>query len=174
MRKYEASRSVEQPAAAIESMDIDVDEQIDVAAAPAPNAFLQLLPRLLKKLESIVDGDSIKDDDVQLIEILSAVCLQAMLGSFMPKHILDTFDRVLNATQYWTQYRIARSASRQVVLHRKTRSLSMKYFHVYLQIRSAFSGGENLRKTLHKCVTGEIAFFPEQFVADFESRVHFE
>lgn len=128
MQKFEATKNAENLTA--ERMEIDNDDEI-VPEIVAPNAFLQLLPRLLKKLESIVEGDNIKDDDVQLIEILSAVCLQSMLGSFMPKHILDTFERILNATQYWTQYRIARSASRQVVFNENETKFSISISFSY-------------------------------------------
>lgn len=140
MQKFEFSKNAENPSAAIECMEIDADEQ-----TAAPNAFLQLLPRLLKKLESIVASDSIKDDDVRLIELLSAVCLQSMLGTFMPKHILDTFGRILNATQYWTQYRIARSASRQAKFYKhKSLYITQGHFHGNQQIRSTLFGGKNL------------------------------
>lgn len=113
MKKFDASKAGDK-SAVVPSERMETDGDDEMAVPVAQNAFLNLLPRLLKKLEAIVEGGSIKDDEVQLIEILSAVCLQSMLGIFMPKHILDTFERVLNATQYWTQYRIARSASRQV------------------------------------------------------------
>lgn len=75
------------------------------------NPFQELLPSLLGKLESIVDDDFDKNE-VRFVEILSAVCLQSMLGHFMPQNVIDIFDKVANVTSYWTQYRIARSASR--------------------------------------------------------------
>lgn len=120
MQKFEAPKTAEQPPPKEEKMETDVngdDDDDDDAGGvrpPTSDVFFQLLPKLLTKLESIVGDDSMSDDDIQLIELLSAVCLQAMIGTFMPKNVLDTFDRVLDATQYWTQYRIARSASRWV------------------------------------------------------------
>ncbi len=75
------------------------------------NPFQQLLPNLLRKLETIVDKNFDKDQ-VRFVEILSAVCLQSMLGHFMPQNVIDVFDKVSLVTSYWTQYRIARSASR--------------------------------------------------------------
>lgn len=75
------------------------------------NPFQQLLPNLLKKLETIVSNNFDKDQ-VRFVEILSAVCLQSMLGHFMPQNVIDVFDKVALVTSYWTQYRIARSASR--------------------------------------------------------------
>lgn len=88
---------------------MDVDQSSHLATTP--NAIQQLLPRLLQKLVSIV-GNNLVKEQVQLVEILSAVCLQSLLGHFMPPHVLDVFEMLLNATNYWTQYRIARSASR--------------------------------------------------------------
>lgn len=70
---------------------------------------------MLHKLETIVtatDNVQFDKDQVRFVEILSAVCLQAMLGSFMPPRVLGVFDKVFARTSYWTQYRIARSASR--------------------------------------------------------------
>lgn len=73
--------------------------------------FQELLPNLLRKLETIVDNNFHKDQ-VRFVEILSAVCLQSMLGNFMPQNVIDVFDKVSLVTSCWTQYRIARSASR--------------------------------------------------------------
>lgn len=83
--------------------DMNVDEP--------NNPFQQLLPSLLRKLESIV-VNSFDKDQVRFVEILSAVCLQSMLGHFMPQNVIEVFDKVALVTSYWTQYRIARSASR--------------------------------------------------------------
>lgn len=77
------------------------------------NPFQLLLPNLVRKLESIVDGE-FDIDQVRFVEILSAVCLQSMLGYFMPQRVLDVFDKVFKVTSHWSQYRIARSASRYV------------------------------------------------------------
>lgn len=88
-------------------MDVDVDK----SETEKQNTFQIFLPRLLKKLELTVNSKHGKEQ-THLAEILSAVCLQSMLGSFMPSTILSTFDKVLHTTNNWTQYRIARSASR--------------------------------------------------------------
>lgn len=85
---------------------MDVDE-----SANDGSTFQKLLPRLLKKLEKIVTSD-VQKSEIQLIELLSAVCLQAMLGYVMPRNVQEIFEKVLQATNYWSQYRIARSASR--------------------------------------------------------------
>lgn len=80
---------------------------------PTTNPFQLLLPNLVRKLESIVDGE-FDLDQVRFVEILSAVCLQSMLGYFMPQRVLDVFDKVFKVTSHWSQYRIARSASRYI------------------------------------------------------------
>ena len=86
------------------AMEVDGQSQL--------NPFQQLLPQLLRKLETIVDTSGFDKDQVQFVEILSAVCLQSMLGCFMPHRVLDIFQKVFKVTTQWTQYRIARSASR--------------------------------------------------------------
>lgn len=88
----------------------DDDDDDDVFRAKS--AFHQMLPKLLKKLDSIASGGTITKDQVAIVETLSAVCLQSMLGTFLPVKVLHTFERILKATNHWTQYRIARSASR--------------------------------------------------------------
>lgn len=83
---------------------MDIDQSI--------NPFQVLLPNLIRKLESIVVDGEFDVEQVRFIEILSAVCLQSMLGYFMPQRVLDVFDKVFMVTSHWSQYRIARSASR--------------------------------------------------------------
>lgn len=88
---------------------MEVDDEDDIFRPRS--AFHEMLPRLLKKLDGIANT-TIDNDQVQIVETLSAVCLQSMLGTFLPVKVLHTFDRVIKATNHWTQYRIARSASR--------------------------------------------------------------
>ena len=76
------------------------------------SAFHQILPKLLKKLDSFGNNGMISKDQVAIVETLSAVCLQSMLGTFLPIKVMHTFERILRVTNHWTQYRIARSASR--------------------------------------------------------------
>lgn len=88
-----------------DSMETDEDDIF------RPNSiFHELLPKLLKKLESICTN--FNKEHVPIIETLSAVCLQSMLGTFIPVKVFQTFQGVLNTVNHWTQYRIARSASR--------------------------------------------------------------
>lgn len=130
-------------------MDIDDPQAIPrTAELAALNAFQQLLPRLLQKLESIVDNDEI-EQQVQLVEILSAVCLQSMLGYFMPKHVLQVFENVLTAANHWTQYRIARSASRYGqhflaarIYDRLAAIVSLEKLHFFLSGLSQISKAE--------------------------------
>lgn len=89
------------------SMEVDDDDDV----FRPTSAFHEMLPKLLKKLDSIA-STSINKDQVQIVETLSAVCLQSMLGTFLPVKVLHTFERVMKATNHWTQYRVARSASR--------------------------------------------------------------
>lgn len=88
-----------------------VDDAVDDVFRPK-SAFHQMLPKLLNKLDSIASNGPISKDQVAIVETLSAVCLQSMLGTFLPVKVLHTFERILQATNHWTQYRIARSASR--------------------------------------------------------------
>lgn len=111
-------------------MDVDKDLKIDAKKKDSvddtdddvfrpKSAFHQMLPKLLKKLDSIASNGTISNDQVAIVETLSAVCLQSMLGTFLPVKVLHTFERILKATNHWTQYRIARSASRYSTLKNK-------------------------------------------------------
>jgi integrator complex subunit 7 len=89
----------------IQKMEVDgADDETD------DNPFAQLLPQLLRKLEKMADNYDPKQ--VHFIEILSAVCLQSMLGHFIPQQIIEIFDKITRVTNNWCHYRIARSASR--------------------------------------------------------------
>lgn len=94
----------------VEANSMETDEEEDDVFR-ATSAFHEMLPRLLKRLDTIV-GSNFSKDQVPVVETLSAVCLQSMLGSFIPIKVHHTFERVIKATNHWTQYRIARSASR--------------------------------------------------------------
>lgn len=84
--------------------------QHGTASSVGSEPFQQLLPSLLRRLDTLIDV--YHTDDVRQIEILAAVCLQAMLGCVMPQRALDCFERLMRHANFWTQYRIARSASR--------------------------------------------------------------
>lgn len=138
--------SIDQPAS---SSNQPIKMEIDEPLTPASNAFQHLLPRLLKKLESIVESNFQKGEEVQLIETLSAVCLQSMLGYFMPKNVLDVFEKVLKATNYWSQYRIARSASRYghhflaaKIYDKLSSNVSLEKLHFFLGGLSQISKAE--------------------------------
>lgn len=72
-----------------------------------------LLP-ILKKLESYIELPTLDRNDTTIVELLASICLQAVLGSFMPHRLMKAFHNLLRICNYWTQYRIARSASRYV------------------------------------------------------------
>lgn len=80
----------------------------------ATSKALDILTKLvvLNKLDSIASSGAISKDQVAIVETLSAVYFQSMLGNFLPVNVLHTFERVLKATNLWTQYRIVRLASR--------------------------------------------------------------
>lgn len=153
----------------IDSHSMDVDEPMSTLAT-TPNAIQQLLPRLLQKLESIVKNNFV-NEQVQLVEILSAVCLQSLLGHFMPKHVLDVFENVLRATNYWTQYRIARSASRYGqhflagrIYDRLASIISLEKLHFFLSGLSHISKAE--------CILncgGEYAQIEAEYAAGWQS-----
>lgn len=110
----------------------DTADNADDDVFRAKSAFHQMLPKLLKKLDSIASTGPISKDQVAIVETLSAVCLQSMLGTFLPVKVLHTFERILKATNHWTQYRIARSASRYG-------ENFLQYFFFNLEFCSSFS-----------------------------------
>lgn len=89
----------------VDTMETDDNQPSDVV-----NPVAERLPQMLKKLNAIVDGDC--KDESRIIEILSAVILQSLIGCFLPSVVLDTFDRIASVSNCWTLYRIGRSASR--------------------------------------------------------------
>lgn len=122
-----------------DEIKMDVDNEV--------NPFDALLPKLLRKLESI--GDSGDRSQGHFIEILSAVCLQAMLGHFMPQKVVDIFEKVFKVTNLWSQYRIARSASRYGhhflaarIYLKISKVISLERFHFYLMAMYQMSAAE--------------------------------
>lgn len=115
------------------------------------NPFQQILPSLLRKLEIIVDRNAADKDEknVRFAEILSAVCLQSMLGCFMSQRVLDVFDKVFAVSSHWTQYRIARSASRYgqhyfaaKIYQRLSSHVAIETLHFFLVALSQISKAE--------------------------------
>lgn len=86
-------------------------ELMDVDDASSINPFHELLPSLLKKLNTLVYP---KHDtkDSHSIEIIAAVCLQTMMGFHETKEMYEVFMKMIKVLNHWSQYRIARSASR--------------------------------------------------------------
>lgn len=98
--KFSTSSHASTPTTSSSSMDFEA----------TPDAFQLILPSLLRRLDTF--AEHFDADYVRCIEILSAVCLQALLGCQMDARTLAVFDKVLQVTNSWTQYRIGRSASR--------------------------------------------------------------
>ncbi|XP_058467251.1 integrator complex subunit 7 [Malaya genurostris] len=74
--------------------------------------FRGILPSIIKKLDSFTELTTLDRNSSIIIELLASICLQVMLGSMMPQWISQVFYKLSKITNYWTQYRIARSASR--------------------------------------------------------------
>ena len=129
----------------IEIINLDEDESMDVDESTDP--FNELLPKLLKKLERIVEDFDRKN--AQFVEILSAVCLQAMIGCSIPHSVLAIFDKVLLVANHWSQYRIARSASRYghcflaaKIFQQVSKHVSLEKFHFFLSALTQISKAE--------------------------------
>lgn len=121
-------------------------EEIDLIKK---SPFLEILPQLLRKLEKLSEDDSSKVDQSHFIEILSAVCLQTLLGCLLTPQILAIFEKVTKSINSWSQYRIARSASRYgqhylaAILYQKlSSSVSMEKLHFFLTALSQISKAE--------------------------------
>ncbi|XP_055682037.1 integrator complex subunit 7 [Lutzomyia longipalpis] len=87
-----------------ERMDVDEGHE-------AKNPIHSLLPDILRKLVFLVDKGQ-AEKNVQFIELMCAVCLQSHLGAAIPENVFNAMERVVGAINCWSQYRIARSASR--------------------------------------------------------------
>lgn len=126
------------------SMDVDPHRMLGKKMNPVS----ECLPQILKKMDTIIDGE-LQPHSVQIVEILSAVVLQSIIGSFMPKGILDVFDRISTTINCWSQYRIARSASRYGQHFLAARfytklatNVSLDKFHFFLIALSQMSKAE--------------------------------
>lgn len=71
------------------------------------------IPSILEHVIYIKEQRNISSKEIsRIIEILSAITLQSSMGCFMAAEIVELFIRVIKLSELWTQYRIARSASR--------------------------------------------------------------
>ncbi|XP_058067155.1 integrator complex subunit 7 [Anopheles bellator] len=116
-----------------------------------PRPFSSVMQHLLKKLESLaVPGSGELDKErANIVELLAAICMQAMLGSFMPDNVIGIFTKLLKTTNPWTQYRIARSASRYgqhflagTIYEKLSKNISLENLHFYLVALSQISKAE--------------------------------
>lgn len=113
-------------------------EAMEIDENGAGNPFHELLPSLLKRLEVLV-SPKFQEKDTHFIEILSAVCLQSMMGFHMTREMYDVFKKVLAVVNNWSQYRIARSASRYghpfiaaKIYQKLSKHVSQEKFYFYL------------------------------------------
>lgn len=87
------------------------DEPIDLKTLREKSVFIAIIPKILHKFETFIKG-GYRSDLNRVIEALSAVCFQSMIGAYLPHKMQRILERVLDVTSEWSQYRIARSASR--------------------------------------------------------------
>uniref|UniRef100_A0AAG5DHT6 Integrator complex subunit 7 n=1 Tax=Anopheles atroparvus TaxID=41427 RepID=A0AAG5DHT6_ANOAO len=113
--------------------------------------FSSVMQHLLKKLEVLAKtgGGELDKERSNIVELLAAICMQAMLGSFMPDNVIGIFLLLLQTTNPWTQYRIARSASRYgqhflaaLIYEKLSRNISLENLHFYLLALSQISKAE--------------------------------
>lgn len=112
------------------------------------NPFNELLPKLLKRFESLAIP-RFHEKDSHFIEILAAVCLQSMMGFHLTKQMYDIFNNVLKSVSSWTQFRIARSASRfghhfiaSKIYQKLSKEVSQEKFYFYFLSLSQMSIAE--------------------------------
>lgn len=113
-------------------------DAMDVDDVAAENPFHELLPSLLKRMENLVHP-KFNPKDARFIETLAAVCLQSMMGFHVTREMHDVFGRVLCVVNNWSQYRIARSASRYghpyiaaKIYQKLSKHVSQEKFYFYL------------------------------------------
>uniref|UniRef100_A0A182YD83 Integrator complex subunit 7 n=1 Tax=Anopheles stephensi TaxID=30069 RepID=A0A182YD83_ANOST len=105
---------------------------------------------LVRKLETLAkSGAELDKEKTNIVELLAAICMQAMLGSFMPDNVIAIFLQLLHTTNPWTQYRIARSASRYgqhflaaMIYEKLSKNISLENLHFYLVALSQISKAE--------------------------------
>ncbi|XP_036336528.1 integrator complex subunit 7 [Rhagoletis pomonella] len=86
------------------------DDEVS-SKGPTANPVLNRLLFILHKLNAIMEAGA-NADQLHTVEILASVALQSMLGCFIPKEVIECFERCCSKINCWNQYRIARSASR--------------------------------------------------------------
>ncbi|XP_005178900.1 integrator complex subunit 7 [Musca domestica] len=101
LRKFAA------PTTASEGEEMETDQTKEQRTNPVLKNLLLIMRKLTTTIERVSH-----EEPSHTVEILSAVALQAMMGCFIPTKVMSTFDAIINKSNQWTQYRIARSASR--------------------------------------------------------------
>nr|XP_040236397.2 integrator complex subunit 7 [Anopheles coluzzii] len=120
---------------------------------PGTSPFSGVMQHLLRKLEALArssgGSETLDKERTNIVELLAAICMQAMLGSFMPDNVIGIFVQLLQTTNPWTQYRIARSASRYgqhflaaLIYEKLSRNISLENLHFYLVALGQISKAE--------------------------------
>lgn len=94
-----------------DAMESNEPKIFDLKTLRGKSVFIALIPKILHKFETFIKG-GYKSDLNRVIETLSAVCFQSMIGAYLPHKMQRILESVLDVTSEWSQYRIARSASR--------------------------------------------------------------
>ncbi|GAB0091802.1 Integrator complex subunit 7 [Sergentomyia squamirostris] len=122
---------------------MDVDE-----ASSGQNPIHKLLPDILRKLLYLVEK-KLADKNVQFIEIMTTVVLQAHLGVLIPDNVSAALETVVSSINCWSQYRIARSASRYGqhfisarIYAKLSTAVSLEKLHFFLTALSQISKAE--------------------------------
>lgn len=94
--------------------------------------------RILNKMKYIAHKNA-EPDNIKIIEVLSAVVFQSLIGYHLPENVFRAFEEVLGKINCWAQYRVARSASRYghhvvaaVIYKKLSHSVSMDKLHFFL------------------------------------------
>uniref|UniRef100_A0A8D8HB25 Integrator complex subunit 7 n=3 Tax=Culex pipiens TaxID=7175 RepID=A0A8D8HB25_CULPI len=122
---------------------------LEQSADELENPYEIILPSILKKLESYVTLHGCNRDDSAIVELLCSICLQSLLGSYMTERIMRVFSHILQTSDCWTQYRIARSSSRYgqhflaaMIYQSLSKHVSLEKLHFYLVAMSQISKAE--------------------------------
>lgn len=141
------SQSAKDKFSSVENEVINLDESESMCIDESNDPFHELLPKLLKKLERTTENFDKKN--AHFVEILSAVCLQALIGYEIPHSVLAIFDKVLLVANHWSQYRIARSASRYGhcflaarIFQKVSKHVSLEKFYFFLSALTQISKAE--------------------------------
>lgn len=75
------------------------------------NPVHELIWKIVDNIEFLVNSGA-WGDNIRIIEVLSAVVFQALIGHQIPREVFMVYDGLMGRINDWSLYRIARSASR--------------------------------------------------------------